>query len=60
MQYALAGGVFAYRPNAASNAAWGEYTLDSLDWTPKFVCPGIFSFELQCRMWVGQTVVSGS
>ena len=60
MEYALAGGVFAYRPNAADDTVWYEYTLDSMDWTPKFVCPGTFSFSLQCRLWVGATVVSGS
>lgn len=60
MAWALAGNVFAYRPNSTINTVWGEYTLDSLDWTPKFVCFGYFSFELQCRLWVGQTVVSGS
>jgi len=60
MTWALAGGVFAYRPNAAVNTVWGEYTTDSLDWNPKFVSPGIFAFEFQCRLWVGQTEVSGS
>lgn len=60
MQFALAGGVFAYRPNSTDNTVWGEYTLDSLAWTPKFVCFGTFSFELQCRLWVGGTVESGS
>jgi hypothetical protein len=60
MTWALAGNVFAYRPNAADNTVWGDYTLDSQDWTPKFVCLGTFSFELQCRKWVGGTVESGS
>jgi len=60
MAWLLAGNVFAYRPNAADNTVWGEYTLDSVNWTPKWVAPQTFSFELQCRMWVGQTVVSGS
>jgi hypothetical protein len=60
MQWLLAGNVFAYRPNAADDTVWYEYTLDSMDWTPKFVCPGTFSFVLQCRLWVGATVVSGS
>jgi hypothetical protein len=60
MLYALAGGVFAYRPNAADPTVWGEYTLESEDWTPKWVSPQTFSFELKCRMWVGQTIVSGS
>lgn len=56
----LAGKVFAYRPNAADDTVWGDYTLDSMDWTPKWVAPQTFSFELQCRLWVGATVVSGS
>lgn len=60
MEWLLAGNIFAYRPNSSDDTIWGEYTLDSMDWTPKFVCVGIFSFELQCRLWVGQTVVSGS
>lgn len=60
MLYALAGGVFAYRPNAADNTVWGDYTLDSQDWTPKRVALFTFSFELQCRLWVGATEVSGS
>lgn len=60
MEWVLAGNVFAYRPNSLDDTVWGEYTLDSLDWTPKFVCPGTFSFEFACRLWVGQTVVSGS
>lgn len=60
MTYALAGNVFAYRPNAADNTVWLEYTLESMDWTPKWVAPQTFSFELQCRLWVGQTIVSGS
>ena len=60
MTYALAGGVFAYRPNAVDDTVWGEYTVDSLDWTPKFVSPGWFSFSFLCRLWVGATVVSGS
>ena len=60
MTFALAGGVFAYRQNSTTNAAWGEYTLDSQEWTPKFVCFGTFSFEFKCRLWVGQTIVSGS
>jgi hypothetical protein len=60
MQWLLAGNVFAYRPNAADNTVWGEYTLDSMDWTPKWIAPQTYSFELKCRMWVGGTVVSGS
>lgn len=60
MTYALAGGVFAYRPNSLDDTNWNEYTLDQQDWTPKWVCFGTFSFELQMRLWVGATVVSGS
>jgi hypothetical protein len=60
MTYALAGGVFAYRPNAADNTVWSEYTLESTEWNPKFISPGWFSFQFQCRLWVGGTVVSGS
>jgi|ERR1019366_7277577 hypothetical protein len=60
MSYALAGGIFAYRPNAADPTTWADYTLDSMDWTPKFVAPGYFSFGLQCRMLVGSPQVSGS
>jgi hypothetical protein len=58
--YALGGGVFAYRPDATNASVWNEYTLDSLDWTPKWVAPQTFSFSLLCRLWVGATVVSGS
>jgi hypothetical protein len=60
MTWLLAGNVFAYRPNAADNTVWNEYTLDSMDWTPKWVAPQTFSFSLQCRLWVGATEVSGS
>ena len=60
MTYALAGQVFAYRPNAADNTTWADYTLDSTDWDPKWVAPQTFSFALQLRKWVGATVVSGS
>jgi len=60
MTYALGGGVFAYRPNAADNTNWNDYTIESMDWTPKFVAPGYFSFEFQCRMLVGSPQVSGS
>lgn len=60
MTYALKGGVFAVRPNAADPTVWGEYSMESLVWTPKFVSLGIFSFDFQCRLWVGATVVSGS
>jgi hypothetical protein len=60
MTWLLAGNVFAYRPNATDNTVWSEYTLDSMDWTPKWVAPYTFSFALQCRLWVGQTVESGS
>ena len=62
MIYALAGNIFAYRPNAAVNTTWYDYTLDSQDWNPKFVAPGYYSFELQCRLWVGSgsPPVSGS
>lgn len=60
MLWALAGNVFAYRPNAADDTVWSEYTLESDGWSPKFVCVGTFSFELKCRLWVGATMVSGS
>lgn len=62
MNYALGGNPFAYRPNAADNTTWADYTLDSMDWTPKFIAPGYFSFALQCRLWVGSgsPPVSGS
>jgi hypothetical protein len=60
MTYALAGQIFAYRPNAADDTTWADYTLDSQGWTPKFIAPGYFSFELQCRMLVGSPQVSGS
>jgi hypothetical protein len=60
MTWALAGNIFAYRPNSTDHTVWGEYTLDSMAWTPKFVCVGTFSFDIQCRLWVGATVVSGS
>jgi hypothetical protein len=60
MLWVLAGNVFAYRPNAADNTVWEEYTLDSQEWTPKWVAPQTFSFAFQCRLWVGATVVSGS
>lgn len=60
MLWALAGNVFAYRPNAADDTVWREYTLDSKDWNYKWVATGFYSFELQCRLWVGATVVSGS
>ena len=60
MKWLLAGNVFAYRPNAADNTVWNDYTLDSMDWTPKWVAPFTFAFELQCRLWVGGTIVSGS
>lgn len=60
MTWLLAGNVFAYRPNAADDTVWGEYTLDNMEWTPKWVSWQMFSFELQCRLWVGATVVSGS
>lgn len=60
MVWVLAGNVFAYRPNSTDDTVWGEYTLESQDWTPKFVSVGIFSFDFQCRLWVGATVVSGS
>jgi hypothetical protein len=60
LNYALAGGVFAYRPNAADNTVWYEYTLDSMAAPFKFVSFGVFAVDLQCRLWVGATVVSGS
>lgn len=60
MLFALAGGVFAYRPNAADPTIWNEFTTDQLDWTPKWVAPQMFSHELKCRLWVGATVESGS
>jgi len=60
MSYALAGGVFAYRPDATDDTHWNEYTLDSTEWAPKWVSRNMFAFELQCRLWVGATVVSGS
>ena len=59
MEYALAGLPFAYLPNAADPTTWADYTLDSTGWTPKFIAPGYFSFELQCRMLVGSPLVSG-
>lgn len=61
MTYALGGGVFAYRPNAADNTNWADYTIESMDWTPKKLeAPGYFSFEFQCRMLMGSPQVSGS
>jgi hypothetical protein len=60
MTWLLAGNVFAYLPNSLVDTVWGEYTLDSMDWTPKWTSYQNFSFELQCRLWVGATVVSGS
>jgi hypothetical protein len=60
LNYALGGGVFAYRPNAADNTVWYEYTLDSMTAPFKFVSFGVFEVALQCRLWVGATVVSGS
>lgn len=60
MLWLLAGNVFAYRPNAADNTVWYEYTLDDTSWTPKWIAPQTFAFELHCRLWVGATVVSGS
>jgi hypothetical protein len=59
MTWLLAGNVFAYFPNALVDS-WNDYTLDSMDWTPKWVAPYTFSFTLQCRLWVGTPVVSGS
>jgi hypothetical protein len=60
LDYAIGGGVSAFRPNAADDTVWYEYSLDSMDWVLKFVAPGIFSLEFQCRLWVGATEVSGS
>jgi hypothetical protein len=60
MNYALAGGVFAYRPNALDNTVWYEYTLDSMDWVPKLTSWQNHSFDIQCRLWVGATEISGS
>jgi hypothetical protein len=53
LSYALTGNPFAFRPNAADDTVSYEYSLDSMDWILKFVAPGIFSVEFQCRLWVG-------
>lgn len=60
MSFALGGGVFAYRPNSADNTVWYEYTLESMDWVPKWVSYKQFSISFQARLWVGSTVESGS
>jgi hypothetical protein len=59
MTWLLAGNVFAYFPNSLVDS-YNDYTLDNMDWNPKWVAPYTFSFELQCRFWVGATVISGS
>ncbi len=60
MTWLLAGNVFAYFPNSAVPTIWADYTLDDMDWTPKWTSFQNFSFELHCRLWVGATVISGS
>ena len=60
MTYALAGQVFAYRPNAADNTTWADYSWNSKILGPEWAAPQNFSFALQLRKWVGATVVSGS
>jgi hypothetical protein len=59
MAWLLAGNVFAYFPNSLVSS-WNDYTLDDMDWTPKWVAPFTFSFELHCRLWVGTAVIVGS
>jgi hypothetical protein len=58
--WALSGGVFAFRPDATDHLTWYEYTLDSMDFVPKWTSFNNFSVELKVRLYVGSTVVSGS
>lgn len=60
MSFALGGGVFAFRPDATDDTVWYEYTLESMDWSPKWTSYNNFSIDLQVRLYVGSTVVSGS
>lgn len=60
MSFALGGGVFAFRPDASDGSVWYEYTLENMDWSPKWTSYKNFSVDLQVRLYDGSTVVSGS
>jgi hypothetical protein len=53
MSYALTGGYFTFFPDSTNEAVYYEYTLDSMDWTPKFANFGYFSFSFEMRLYVG-------
>lgn len=51
MQYALAGGQFAYYPDS-SQSAFTNYWLEGITWNAAYKSPGLYSFKMKCRQVV--------
>lgn len=52
-QWTLAGNQFTYYPDSTVEAVSVEYTLEDMDWTPKWVSLQNYSFTMKMRTYVG-------
>lgn len=55
MNVLLTGAQFDYYADSTSAPGTGfvPYTLEDLSWTPKWVAPGVYSFTIKLRQYVG-------
>jgi hypothetical protein len=53
LTYALTGANFTYFPDSTIETVFQEYTLEDTKITPKRVAPGVYTFTLNMRLYVG-------
>jgi hypothetical protein len=51
--YALGGGQFTYYPDSTDDLIYIDYSLEDVEWKPKRIAPGFYSFSMTMRLWVG-------